>query len=77
MYPPLQFLRQDTIYHPVLFHSRLAPECRRDNPDAKMAFPIGPRPRMAGVMGGFINDLQKTGGKCRYQLGFQGLSYQS
>ena len=77
MDPPLQFLRQNTIYHPVPFHSRLAPECRRDNLEAKMAFPIGPRPCMAGVLGGFINDLQETGGKCRDQLGFQGLSYQS
>ena len=77
MHPRLQFLRQNGINHPVPLDPRLAPEGRRNNLEAKMAFPIGPRPRMARVLGGFIDYLQKIGGKCRNQLGLQGFSYQS
>ncbi len=75
MDPPLQFLRQDAIYHAVALHSRHAAECRRDNLDAKVAFTIGPRPGMAGVTVGFVDNLQKIRGKCRSQLGLQGFSY--
>jgi len=77
MHPLFEFLSQDVVNHPVLFHPGFALERRCDNFDAKMAFPVRPGARMALVLRRFIDDLQGKGCKRRPQLVFEGFSNQS
>ena len=53
-----QFFRKDGIDHAVLFDARLAAEGFRDDENAEMAFTIRPRAGMAGVVVGFVDDLE-------------------
>ena len=61
MHPLFQFGRQDVVNHPVLLDPGFALKCRRDNFDAKMAFPVRPGSRMALMLRRFINHLQENG----------------
>lgn len=61
MHPLFQFRRQNVVNHPVLLNTGFALECRRNDFDTKMAFPVRPRPGMALVLRGFINHLQGNG----------------
>ena len=58
MHPLFEFRRQDVVNHPVLLDPGFALERRRDNFDAKMAFPVRPCAYMARMLRRFINHLQ-------------------
>ena len=77
MHPFLQFNRQNRVNHAVLLNPGFALKCCCDNFDPEMAFPVGPRPRMALMLGGFINDLQGNRRESLKQLGLQCFSNQS
>ena len=77
MHPLFEFGCQDVVNHPVLFDTGFSLKRRRDNFDAKMAFPVWPGSRMTRVLRRFIDHLQGNGRKCRLQLRFQGFSNQS
>ena len=77
MHPLFEFRRQNVVNHPVLLDPGLALKRRCDNFDAKVAFPVRTRPRMALVLRRFIDHLKGKGRKRRLQLAFQGFSNQS
>ncbi len=70
MHPLFQFIGQHTIYHPVLFDPGLALKRACDNFYPKVAFPIGPCPRMAMMLVRFINNLEGQGLESCRELGY-------
>lgn len=61
MHPLFEFGCQDVVNHSVLLDPGFALKRRRDNFDAKMAFPVRPGSRMALMQRRFINHLQGNG----------------
>ncbi len=55
---PCQFVGKSFIDHPVTLNQGFAPECFRNDFDAEVGLPFGPRSRVSRVQMGFILHLQ-------------------
>ena len=67
MNPFLQQFRQRRIHHPVLLDPRLAAKGFRHDIHPEMAFAIGPRAGMAGMLMRFVDHIERRGAKALRQ----------